>query len=187
MGPPPCTGWLRDNRALKAVSIGTGLTPPEESPGIDPTLDLAERQWIQLALQEARQAGQDVPVGCVIVRDGMVVGRGFNRREATSDPTAHAEIIALREAAQQAGTWRLNGCTVYSTLEPCPMCAEAMIQARVSRLVFGAYDSASGAAGSVFNLFIAGRIYPIPEVIGGLCEEECRTLLIEFFQSKSSR
>src|SRR5262249_29580408 len=104
-------------------------------------------------------------------------------REATGDPTAHAEIQAIRQAAKKLGGWRLEHTTIYSTLEPCPMCAEAIIQSRIKRLVFGAYDTASGAAGSAFNLFCQGRIYPIPEIVGGLLEQECQNLLVEFFKA----
>jgi tRNA(adenine34) deaminase len=136
------------------------------------------------ALAEAELSGDDVPVGCLIVRDQKVVGRGHNQKERTHDPTDHAEIVAIRAAANKLGTWRLNGTTIYTTLEPCPMCAEAIIQARVSRLIFGAYDIQSGACGSAFNLFVSGRIYPIPEVLGGISEEPCKKLLIDFFRKK---
>lgn len=141
--------------------------------------------WIRAALAEARQAGNDVPVGALVVAGGKVLGQGHNQREKLGDPTAHAEIVAMREAAAQLGTWRLDGTTLYTTLEPCPMCAEALLQARVARLVFGAYDSRSGAAGSAFNLFSKGRIYPLPEIVGGLCEEQCQNLLVSFFRAKS--
>ncbi len=142
---------------------------------------------MELAIEEARRSRVDVPVGAVVVCRGEVVGRGCNRREMTGDPTAHAEIVALRQAAQSLSSWRLAGTIVYSTLEPCPMCAEAIIQSRVDKLVFGAYDPASGATGSAFNLFLPGRIFPLPEVIGGLCEEECRKLMTEFFRGKPQR
>jgi len=138
---------------------------------------------MQLALEEAKKCGKDVPVGCVIVKDGVVIGIGRNERETTGDPTAHAEIQAIRQAAQKLGGWRLENTTIYSTLEPCPMCAEAIIQSRIQKLVFGAYDPQSGAAGSAFNLFCPGRIYPIPEIVGGLLEQECQNLLVEFFKA----
>jgi len=146
-----------------------------------------DRRWLSAALAEATKTGADVPVGAVIVRDEAIVGRGHNQREATGDPSAHAEIVALRQAAQETGSWRLNGATIYTTLEPCPMCAEAIIQSRVSRLVFGAYDPASGAAGSAFNLFIPGRIFPIPEVVGGIREADCQRLLTDFFRRSKGR
>ncbi len=144
-------------------------------------------EWMKLAIAQARLSGDDVPVGCVLVLDGRVIGQGYNQREAKADPTGHAEITALREAAKHLSTWRLNGTTLYSSLEPCPMCAEAIIQSRVARVVFGAYDQISGAAGSAFNLFVEGRVYPIPEVVGGIHEEECRRLLSDFFKQKGGR
>jgi tRNA(adenine34) deaminase len=156
--------------------------------------------WMQLALVEARLSGEDVPVGCIIVSgagagagvgaeviDNEIIGRGHNERETTGDPTAHAEIVAIRQAAKALGTWRLAGVTLYTTLEPCPMCAEAIIQSRVSKVVFGAYDNVSGALGSKFNLFCAGRIYPIPEVLGGVEEQLCREILTNYFALKSKR
>lgn len=145
-----------------------------------------DRKWLELAIEQAKLAGQDVPVGCVIVHDGNVIAQACNQREGKQDPAGHAEILAMRQAATSLGRWRLTGCTIYSTLEPCAMCAEAMIQARVSRVVYGAYDPASGAAGSFFNLFVPGRIYPLPEVLGGISEETCRTLLIDFFRTNSA-
>ncbi len=126
-----------------------------------------------------------MPVGAVIVKNGKVISSGCNQREASGDPTAHAEIVALRAAAATTGSWRLDGTTLYTTLEPCPMCAEAIIQSRVARVVFGAYEPLSGAAGSAFNLFLPGRSYPIPEVIGGIMENECKALIVEFFRHKS--
>ncbi len=137
--------------------------------------------FIGCALEEARKAPPDVPVGAIVVLGQEIIGCGYNQREATADPTAHAEIIAIRQAASRLKTWRLNEAMLYSTLEPCPMCAEAVIQSRVARVVFGAWDPLSGAAGSVFNLFVPGRLYPLPEVVGGIREEECRQLLVEFF------
>jgi len=134
------------------------------------------------ALAEARQCGEDVPVGALVLKDGVVIARGRNMREAAGDPTGHAEIIAMREAARELGTWRLDGTTLVCTLEPCPMCAEAMIQARVARLIYGAHDTVYGAVGSAFNLFVEGRTFPIPEVIGGIKEEESRLMLKEFFK-----
>lgn len=138
--------------------------------------------WMEQALEEARQCGDDVPVGCLVLKDGVVLARGRNRRELDGDPCGHAEIVAMRAAAHELGTWRLDGTTVVCTLEPCPMCAEAMIQARVARLVYGAHDTVYGAVGSAFNLFVEGRTFPIPEVIGGIKEEESRLMLKEFFK-----
>jgi tRNA(adenine34) deaminase len=148
------------------------------------TVGTTDMDWMKVALAEASLARNDVPVGSILVHSGQLIAKGRNRKEETNDPTEHAEIVALRAACHQLGSWRLDNCTLYTTLEPCPMCAEAIIQARISKLVFGAYDPLSGAAGSKFNLFVSGRIYPIPEVIGGILEEDCQNLLKEFFRGK---
>lgn len=140
--------------------------------------------YMDLALKQAGQSEEDVPVGAVIVQDGSVIAVGVNDRERTKDPTGHAEIVALRKAAQNLSNWRLTGCQIYVTLEPCAMCAEALIQARVSTIVFGAYDPRSGACGSLFNLFIDGRPYPMPEIIGGIMEADCKKLLTDFFRKR---
>lgn len=140
--------------------------------------------YMELALKQAQQSAEDVPVGAVIVQDGSIIAVGVNERERTLDPTGHAEIVALRKAAQNLNNWRLTGCQIYVTLEPCAMCAEALIQARVSTIVFGAYDPRSGACGSLFNLFIEGRPYPMPEVIGGIMEADCKKLLTDFFRNR---
>lgn len=152
---------------------------------MNPTVD--HSHYMSLALLQAKKSGEDVPVGCVIVVDGQIIGSGHNERESTGDPTAHAEIVAIRLAAKKLGQWRLEGATLYTTLEPCPMCAEAIIQSRVQRVVFGAYDNVSGALGSKFNLFCAGRIYPIPEILAGVEEEACRKMLIDYFANKRER
>jgi tRNA(adenine34) deaminase len=138
------------------------------------------------AISEARLCGQDVPVGCVIARQGEIICRARNMREAAQDPTAHAEIVALRQAAELVGSWRLTGLELYTTLEPCPMCAGAILQARLAKVVFGAYDEIYGAAGSAFNIFIKGRNYPVPEIMGGVEEIQCQTLLKEFFKMRRS-
>jgi tRNA(adenine34) deaminase len=140
--------------------------------------------YMDLALKQAQQSEEDVPVGAVIVQDGSIIAVGVNERERTLDPTGHAEIVALRKAAQNLNNWRLTGCQIYVTLEPCAMCAEALIQARVSTIVFGAYDPRSGACGSLFNLFVEGRPYPMPEIIGGIMEANCKKLLTEFFRNR---
>jgi tRNA(adenine34) deaminase len=142
---------------------------------------------MRLALEEARLCQKDVPIGAIIVAsaDNRELARAYNRKEESKDPTDHAEIICIRRAAQLKGDWRLDDMVIYTTLEPCPMCAEAIIQARIAKLVFGAYDSRSGAAGSVFNLFLPKRQYPNPEVIGGILEEECQLLLKDFFRKKA--
>ena len=139
---------------------------------------------MDLALDEARLAlaTGDVPVGAVVVGpDGSVVGRGHNAREATGDPTAHAEVIALREAAGVVGEWRLEGCTLVVTLEPCAMCAGAILLARVPVLVLGAWDDKAGATGSVWDIVRDRRMNHRVEVVGGVQEEACALLLREFF------
>jgi len=141
------------------------------------------------ALDLAREAGAlgEVPVGAVVVLDGAVVGRGFNRPIGGSDPTAHAEIVALRDAAAQLANYRLPGCTLYVTLEPCAMCAGAIMHARVGRVVYGARDPKTGAAGSVVNLFGEARLNHHTEVIGGVREAECGALLSGFFAARRGR
>ena len=139
---------------------------------------------MRLALHEARAAlaTSDVPVGALLLSpEGEVIGRGRNQREALADPTAHAEVVALREAAAVRGEWRLEGCTLVVTLEPCTMCAGAIGLARVERLVFGAYDDKAGAVGSLWDVLRDRRLNHRPEVVGGVLEDECRSLLLEFF------
>ena len=128
---------------------------------------------------------EDVPVGCVVVGPtGEVVGRGHNAREATGDPTAHAEVLALRDAAAALGRWRLDDCTLVVTLEPCAMCAGAIVLARVPRLVLGAWDPKAGATGSVHDLVRDRRLNHRVEVIGGVLEDECGDVLREFFAAR---
>ena len=135
-----------------------------------------------LALEEAERALPDVPIGALVVDgDGEIIGRGHNERELTGDPTAHAEILAIREAARHVGEWRLTGCTLVVTLEPCTMCAGALVLARVSRLVFGAWDPKAGAAGSVRDVVRDRRLNHRAEVVGGVREAECGELLRSFF------
>ncbi|MFD8419066.1 tRNA adenosine(34) deaminase TadA [Streptomyces sp. NPDC057950] len=143
---------------------------------------------MRLALDEADRAvqGGDVPVGAVVLStDGTtVLAAGHNEREATGDPTAHAEVLAIRGAAQRLGEWRLSGCTLVVTLEPCAMCAGALVQSRVDRVVFGARDEKAGAVGSVWDLVRDRRLNHRPEVIGGVLDEECGRLLTGFFRSR---
>ena len=142
------------------------------------------QHYMSLALSEAQHSGQDVPVGALLLMGDKIICATRNRKEELNDPTAHAEILALRHGALLKGSWRLNGATLYTTLEPCPMCAEAILQARVSTLIFGAYDPLSGAVGSAFNLFAGKRIYPAPEVIGGILEAQCAQALKSFFEKR---
>jgi tRNA(adenine34) deaminase len=140
---------------------------------------------MRAALDEARAAlaTGDVPIGAVVVdREGTVVGRGRNVREADADPTGHAEVVALREAARARGGWRLDGCTLVVTLEPCTMCAGALVLARVDRLVFGAYDDKAGAVGSLWDVVRDRRLNHRPEVVAGVLAEESTALLDAFFR-----
>ena len=145
--------------------------------------------FMRLALAEAAAAAQlgDVPIGAVVVRDGRVLARAYNRREVDRDPLAHAEVLALREAARHLGGWRLIGCTLYVTLEPCAMCAGAMVQARLPRLVYGATDPKAGAVGSVVDLLRDARFPHVVEVTGGVCAEECGAALRCFFDRLRTR
>jgi tRNA(adenine34) deaminase len=146
-------------------------------------LDLAMmREALQLAAQAAEQG--EVPVGAVVVKDGRIVGRGYNQPISSSDPSAHAEIRALRDAASALANYRLNGCTLYVTLEPCAMCAGAIMHARVSRLVYGAADPKSGACGSVVDLFAENRLNHHAEVTGGVLATEAGKQLSEFFAAR---
>jgi len=134
-----------------------------------------------LVLATRAEAEGEVPVGAVLVRDGAIVAEGWNRPIAAHDPTAHAEIEAMRAGARVLGSYRLTGSTLYVTLEPCPMCAVAMVHARIERLVFGAWDSRFGAAGSVFNLVNAPQLNHRVDAFGGVLADECGALLREFF------
>lgn len=137
-----------------------------------------------LALARAAQARGEVPVGAVVVMDGAVVGRGGNAPIAASDPTAHAEIAALREAGRALGNYRLPGCALYVTIEPCAMCAGAMLHARIARLVFGARDPKTGACGSVVDLFADPRLNHHATVAGGVLADECGKLVSDFFAAR---
>jgi tRNA(adenine34) deaminase len=143
---------------------------------------------MRLALDEAGSAarGGDVPVGAVVLSpDGTtVLATGHNEREATGDPTAHAEVLAIRRAASHLGEWRLSGCTLVVTLEPCTMCAGALVQSRVDRVVYGARDEKAGAAGSLFDVVRDRRLNHRPEVIGDVLADDCARLLTEFFRNR---
>jgi tRNA(adenine34) deaminase len=137
------------------------------------------------ALAEAASAGSDVPVGAVVLDPaGSIIGRGRNAREAEHDPTAHAEIAAIRAAGAARGGWRLDGCTLIVTLEPCTMCAGAILAGRLSRLVYGAEDPRAGAAGSVWDVLHDPRLGPPVEVVGGILAAECAALLRGFFEER---
>ena len=145
-----------------------------------------DEQFMCMALEEAKRAGEEgeVPVGAVLVSGGQVIARGRNRPIAMSDPTAHAEVLALREAATRAGNYRLPGCTLYVTIEPCAMCAGALLQARVGRLVFGAEDPKAGAVRSLYTLLEDERLNHRVKVTAGVLPEECREALHRFFREK---
>ena len=142
-------------------------------------------EYIKAAIEvsDNTKASDDVPIGAVIVKDGEIIATGYNKREATGDATAHAEIVAIREACEKLGGWHLDGCEIYVTLEPCPMCMGAIVNSRIKKVVFGAKDSKAGACGSVFNF----NSYPLnhkPEIVSRVMENESRELLSEFFLKK---
>jgi tRNA(adenine34) deaminase len=145
--------------------------------------------WMGVALREARKAGArgEVPIGAVVVLDGSVLGKGHNLRESKNDPTAHAEIIAIRQAARKIGGWRLSGAALYVTLEPCSMCMGAMILARLSKVVFATHDPKAGAAGSLYDLATDRRLNHQIEVIHGVRSDECSSLLSGFFADLRAR
>ena len=144
-----------------------------------------DEQWMQAAITEARlaEAKGEVPVGAVIIHEGQVIGRGHNERELSQDPTTHAEMIAIREAAKAVGSWRLIDTTLYVTLEPCPMCAGALVNSRVERLVFAARDPKAGYCGSLGNLVQDARLNHHVEIVEGVLAEESGALLRRFFAS----
>lgn len=148
-----------------------------------------DSEFMGLALDLAREAGAagEVPVGALVVMDGVVIGRGSNQPIGRHDPTAHAEIMALRDAANQLGNYRLPGCTLFVTLEPCVMCAGAIMHARIDRVVFGARDPKTGAAGSVVDLFAESRLNHHTTITGGVLAEQCGSLLSGFFAARRGR
>lgn len=148
-----------------------------------------DEDYMRAALEQARQAGacDEVPVGAVVVLDGEIVGRGFNQPIGRHDPTAHAEIMALRDAAARLGNYRLPGCTLYVTLEPCVMCSGAIMHARIARVVFGARDPKTGVAGSVLDLFAEPRLNHHATIEGGLLADDCGRMLSSFFAARRSK
>ena len=151
------------------------------------TITEIDEKFMREALVEARAAAVvgEVPIGAVVVRAGEIVARAHNRRELDQDPSAHAEFAALCAAARSLGRWRLSDCTVYVTLEPCPMCAGAIVNARIPRVYYGARDEAMGACGGVLNLFM--ERFPFrPALVGGILKDECRTVLADFFRTLRS-
>lgn len=148
-----------------------------------------DQRFMNEALKEAEKAfaADEVPVGCVIVHEGIIIGRGYNRTESLQDPTAHAEILAITSASENLGSWRLSGCTVYCTVEPCAMCAGALMLARVERLVFGAPDSKFGACGSIFEIVQSKKLNHRIALSTGILKNECVSLMQEFFKKKREK
>ncbi len=145
-------------------------------------MEYRDEKWMGRAIELAKEATEagEVPVGALIVKDGVIISEAYNLRETNRSATAHAEILAIEEACKRLGGWRLTDCTLYVTLEPCPMCAGALMNARIGRVVYGAKDAAAGCLGSVWNI----NSYPFSHafsVSGGICEDECRALLQDFF------
>lgn len=145
------------------------------------------KKLMECAIREAERAYEcdDVPIGCVITMDGEIIARGYNKREADGDATAHAEMVAIREACRKLGGWHLDKCEIYVTLEPCPMCMGAIVNSRIKKVVYGAKDAKAGACDSVFSF----NSYPLnhkPQVQGGIMDCECRELLSRFFKEKRS-
>ncbi|MUT67923.1 tRNA adenosine(34) deaminase TadA [Paenibacillus sp. NEAU-GSW1] len=143
-----------------------------------------DQAWMRHAIEEARRAELigEVPIGAIVVKDGEIIGRGYNLREINHDPTAHAEMVAIREACDKLGAWRLLDCTLYVTLEPCPMCAGAIVQSRIKRVVYGTGDPKAGCAGTLMNLLQEPRFNHETELTSGVLQEECATLLTQFFR-----
>ena len=150
-------------------------------------INIMNKEYMMRALRLAKMSldSDDVPVGAVVVRNSEIIGEGYNRREMDGDPTAHAEIVAIKKAAESLGSWHLDDCELYITLEPCPMCAGAIINSRIKTVIFGAYEPKSGSASSdsVVNLFSLPYNHT-PEVYGGICEKDCAKLITEFFKEK---
>jgi tRNA(adenine34) deaminase len=148
--------------------------------------DLQDQYFMKAAIDQAYIAleNEDVPVGAVIVHENKIIGKGYNQRHHLNDPTAHAEIIALTAAAEHIGHWRLHGCTIYVTLEPCPMCAGALVLARIDRLVFGCTDPKTGACGSLYNIVQDERLNHRVEITKDVLAEDCATMLQNFFRNK---
>lgn len=146
-------------------------------------------EFMEQALAEAQKAYEldEVPIGAVVVKDGIVIGRGYNLREREKDPTLHAEMTAIRQASAALGGWRLMDCDLYVTIEPCPMCAGAILQARIQRVIFGARDPKAGCAGSLYNLLEDPRFNHRVEVIEGVLEDQCSRIMKDYFRQKRNK
>ena len=163
-------------------SKGTAdVNPPEQF--------LADQKYMRAAIAQARKAEKldEVPIGCVIVKDGEIISRGYNRRNTDRNTISHAEMNAIRKASRKLGDWRLEGCTIYITLEPCQMCSGAIVQSRIDRCVIGAMNPKAGCAGSVMNLLQVAQFNHQVEVTKGILEEECSSMLSTFFRNLRAR
>jgi tRNA(adenine34) deaminase len=145
-----------------------------------------DKRFMQMAIRQAAIAEEngDVPIGAVIVHESRIIAKAYNERQQLNDPTAHAEIIALTQASEAIGSWRLHGCTIYVTLEPCPMCAGALVLARIDRLVFGTEDPKTGACGSLYNIVQDSRLNHQVQITSGVLMEDCKAQLQTFFQRR---
>jgi tRNA(adenine34) deaminase len=145
-----------------------------------------DEQYMQIAIRQALIAEEngDVPIGCVIVHSGKIIAKAYNQREQLKDPTAHAEIIALTQASEYLQSWRLHGCTIYVTLEPCPMCAGALVLARMDRLVYGCSDPKTGSCGSIYNIVQDTRLNHRLDVTAGVMENDCAAMMSDFFRRR---
>lgn len=155
----------------------------------DGSLNKLDTYFMNLALAQAKKAEEldEVPIGAVVVYENQVIAQGYNRREVDNDPAGHAEFIAMKQASEKLGVWRLSGCTVYVTLEPCLMCAGLMYQARIDRCVYGAADPKAGALGSLYSVNEDDRLNHTFDVTSGVCSQECAAVLRTFFQNKRKR
>lgn len=148
-----------------------------------------DEKYMSIALKEAQKAAilDEVPVGAVIVKDGKILAKGHNLREKSNDPTSHAEVNAIRKACKKENSWRLEGATIYVTIEPCSMCAGTLLQCRIGRIVYGADDPKGGAIHSSLELFSSKNINHHPEIVGGILKDECSALITSYFKSKRTK
>jgi tRNA(adenine34) deaminase len=162
------------------------MIQPATNSAPEPTVD---KQYMRIAIDQAKIAEEngDVPIGAVIVHKNIIIAKAYNQREQLQDPTAHAEIIALTQAAAALENWHLDGCTIYVTLEPCPMCAGALVLARIDRLVYGCDDPKTGAVKSLYNIVTDGRLNHRLEVVSGVLADECTKQLQDFFQHRRGK
>lgn len=146
-------------------------------------------KWMKEAIKQAKKAAQkdEVPIGCIIVKDDQIIARAYNKREMKQCSTAHAEILAIEKACKKLGSWRLDDCDLYVTLEPCPMCSGAIIQSRIRNVIFGAYDPKGGCMGSNMNINDVRGFNHYPDIEGGILQDECSRLLKEFFKEKRKK